>query len=182
MDLYRKFTAFYSWSNKAFVNYYSVLDVGMAWENSEFGDLSRDECVVQFLFVLCIYVSLTLTVVFLLRIRSLCKFTSSLNVNYSGLLQAFEITGTNRSFGKNGEEFAISKLNGLYNQVSSQMILLLQLKGQISLACMTRGFIMLNSSKLISDLSHGSTQQVLNLLREGTTILFSHGCYALLNI
>ena len=27
------------------MNYYSVLDAGMAWETSQFGDLSRDESV-----------------------------------------------------------------------------------------------------------------------------------------
>lgn len=31
------------------MNYYSVLDAGMAWEASQFGDLSRDESVILFL-------------------------------------------------------------------------------------------------------------------------------------
>ncbi len=45
LDPYRKFVAFYSRSENPFVNYYSVLDAGMAWETSQFGDLSRDESV-----------------------------------------------------------------------------------------------------------------------------------------
>ena len=32
-------------SENPFVNYYLVLDVGMAWEASQFGELSRDELV-----------------------------------------------------------------------------------------------------------------------------------------
>ena len=42
LDPYRKFVAFYTRSETPFVNYYTVLDTGMAWENSQFGDLSRD--------------------------------------------------------------------------------------------------------------------------------------------
>ncbi len=53
LDPYRKFVAFYSRSENPFVNYYSVLD-GMAWETSQFGDLSRDESV----FFLCFSVLL----------------------------------------------------------------------------------------------------------------------------
>jgi hypothetical protein len=52
LDPYRKFVAFYTRSENLFVNYYSVLDVGMAWETSQFGDLSRDEFVCLF-HVLC---------------------------------------------------------------------------------------------------------------------------------
>jgi hypothetical protein len=37
--------AFYTRSENPFVNYYLVLDVGMAWEASQFGELSRDELV-----------------------------------------------------------------------------------------------------------------------------------------
>ena len=43
LDPYQKFMAFYTWSENLFMNYYSVLDVGMAWETSQFGDLSKDE-------------------------------------------------------------------------------------------------------------------------------------------
>lgn len=32
------------------MNYYAVLDAGMAWETSQFGDLSRDECVLFYFF------------------------------------------------------------------------------------------------------------------------------------
>jgi hypothetical protein len=44
--------AFYTRSENLFVNYYSVLDVGMAWEMSQFGDLSREVFVYSF-HVLC---------------------------------------------------------------------------------------------------------------------------------
>jgi hypothetical protein len=49
LDPYRKFVAFYTRSENPFVNYYSVLDAGMAWETSQFGDLSKD----AFVFILC---------------------------------------------------------------------------------------------------------------------------------
>lgn len=45
LDPYRKFVAFYTRSQNPFVNYYSVLDAGMAWETNQFGDLTRDEFV-----------------------------------------------------------------------------------------------------------------------------------------
>lgn len=48
LDPYRKFVAFYTRSENPFVNYYSVLDAGMAWETSQFGNLSRDESVSLF--------------------------------------------------------------------------------------------------------------------------------------
>ena len=50
LDPYRKFVAFYTRSENPFVNYYVVLDAGMAWETSEFGDLSRDQCVLFLIF------------------------------------------------------------------------------------------------------------------------------------
>ena len=39
LDPYQKFVAFYTQSENLFVNYYSVLDVGMAWETSQFGKI-----------------------------------------------------------------------------------------------------------------------------------------------
>lgn len=48
LDPYRKFVAFFTRSENLFVNYYSVLDAGMAWETSQFGDLSRDAFVCLF--------------------------------------------------------------------------------------------------------------------------------------
>ncbi len=48
LDPYRKFVAFYTRSENPFVNYYLVLDAGMAWEASEFGDLTRDQSVLLF--------------------------------------------------------------------------------------------------------------------------------------
>ncbi len=50
LDPYQKFMAFYTRSENPFVNYYVVLDAGIAWETSEFSDLSRDQCVLFLIF------------------------------------------------------------------------------------------------------------------------------------
>jgi hypothetical protein len=47
LDPYKKFVAFHTRSENAFVNYYVVLDTGMAWETKQFGDLSRDEYAIE---------------------------------------------------------------------------------------------------------------------------------------
>ena len=55
LNPYWKFVAFYTQSENLFMNYYSVLDVGMAWETSQFSDLSKDEFVYLFHLLCTVY-------------------------------------------------------------------------------------------------------------------------------
>jgi hypothetical protein len=48
MDPYRKFVAFYTRSQDAFINFSLVLDAAMSLEVEEFGDLTKEQCVFLF--------------------------------------------------------------------------------------------------------------------------------------
>ena len=48
-DPYKKFVGFYTRSQDVFVNYGLVLDAAMSLEVEEFGDLTKEQCVLLFL-------------------------------------------------------------------------------------------------------------------------------------